>query len=134
MYMEVEIPLSGTHLRNLNIKSEDVTRVVITTRKKPTYLVKVVRIDIAKNIRFVSLVSPVLLVNSTGVDLAIRIGELAPETPFFNGAVRSIPFDDVETTVRMVYDGQVSEPMRIFEDSKSIRLGSYTFNISEVMR
>jgi len=134
IYLEVEIPLSRTRLRNLNIKSEEVTRVVVTTRKKPTYIVKVVRIDISKNIRYVSLVSPVLLVNSSGVDLGIIMGEVAAETAFNNGAVRSIPFDDVECTLRIAYEGQISPPMRIFENAKQVMLGGYTFNLSEVMR
>lgn len=134
IYLEVEIPLSRTHLRHINLKSEDVTRIVVTTRKKPTYLVKVVRVDISKNIRYVSLVSPVLLVNSTGVDLFIKIGETAPEIYFPNGAVKSVPFDDVEETVRIIYEAETSEPIRIFENVKRIKLGNYAFNVSEVMK
>lgn len=50
------------------------------------------------------------------------------------GAVRSIPFDDVESTVRVAYEGMISDPISIFEGARQVKLGYYTLNVSEATK
>lgn len=69
IYVDVSIPIKRLMMRNVNIKSEDVEMISIVNAKKPTFLVKTVRVDISKNIKYLYLVSPLLLLNNTNFKL-----------------------------------------------------------------
>lgn len=111
VFIDVEIPATNVAIRKINIKSEYVQKIPIRDQKRPTFLVKVVKVDISKNIKYIMLVSPVILVNSTCIDMAIRIQSIAEEIPFLSGTTISMPYDNFDAPIQILYQRSASDPI-----------------------